>query len=39
MTVQARICTVEYLLIFGLDNQRLDSTLIRNGWAWHYQHI
>jgi micrococcal nuclease len=20
-----------------LNNQRLDSTLIRNGWAWHYQ--
>jgi micrococcal nuclease len=22
-----------------VNNQRLDSTLIRNGWAWHYQHI
>lgn len=20
-----------------INNQRLDSTLIRNGWAWHYQ--
>jgi len=20
-----------------IDNKRLDSTLIRNGWAWHYQ--
>ena len=20
-----------------VNNQRLDSTLIRNGWAWHYQ--
>ncbi len=20
-----------------ISNQRLDSTLIRNGWAWHYQ--
>ena len=20
-----------------IDNMRLDSTLIRNGWAWHYQ--
>jgi endonuclease YncB( thermonuclease family) len=22
-----------------LNNQRLDSTLISNGWAWHYQLI
>jgi micrococcal nuclease len=20
-----------------INNQRLDSTLISNGWAWHYQ--
>jgi micrococcal nuclease len=22
-----------------INNQRLDSTLISNGWAWHYQNI
>jgi endonuclease YncB( thermonuclease family) len=22
-----------------INNQRLDSTLISNGWAWHYQTI
>ena len=25
------------LVDIWVDNQRLDSTLIRNGWAWHYQ--
>ena len=25
------------LVDIWVNNQRLDSTLIRNGWAWHYQ--